>query len=115
GARGAVPDLCLAVFIDRELERRRPLGAEGALIDGAVGVALDVDDAALAGVHQLAAADGTVRANAGHLAGSGDTRAPHLGLRPAEVHAETEETAEGEAAGSGGFEEFPTVEATLRG
>src|SRR5205807_10007084 len=95
----------LAVLVDRELEGGRPLGAEGALVDGAVGVALDVDDAALAGVHQLATADGTVRADAGHLAGAGDARLADLRLRRAQVESQAEQTAQGEAASGGGFEE----------
>src|SRR5204863_10007180 len=71
-ARSAVPNSLHAIGIDRELVGRRPLGTERAATDGAVRVAFDVDDGAVADGDKLAAADGAVRANAGHLAGVGE-------------------------------------------
>src|SRR5205807_10309630 len=71
GAGGAVPDLRDAVGVDRQLVRGGALGAEGAAVDRAVGVALDVDDLAVADADELTAADRTVRADTGHLAGVG--------------------------------------------
>jgi hypothetical protein len=64
GEGGAVQDLSHPVRVDGELEGVGPLGAEGALVDGAFGVALDVDDLAGLGIDELAAADGAVGADA---------------------------------------------------
>src|SRR5262249_49249466 len=64
GERGAVQNVGDAVGVDGELEGVGPLGAEGALVDGAARVALDVDELARLGVDQLAAADGAVGADA---------------------------------------------------
>src|SRR5262249_7241598 len=63
GVGRAVQDVGDAVRVDGQLEGVGPLGAEGALVDGAFGVALDVDDPAAFGVDELPAADGTVGAN----------------------------------------------------
>ena len=64
GERGAVQDLGDAVRVDGELEGVGPLGAERALVDGAFGIALDVDELAALGVDELAAADGAVGTDA---------------------------------------------------
>src|SRR5262249_16808066 len=69
GRGGAVPDLGDAVGVDRQLEGGGPLGAEGAAADGALWVAFNVDDLVVADADDLAAADGAVRADAGHFAG----------------------------------------------
>src|SRR4051794_27071320 len=53
-----------AVRVDGELEGVGPLGTEGALVDGAARVALDVDDLARLGIDQLPATDGAVGADA---------------------------------------------------
>src|SRR6266545_1578225 len=59
----AVEDLLGAVGAGHELERRRALRAEAALGDGRVRIALDVGDPLVLHVHELAAADGAVRAH----------------------------------------------------
>src|SRR5205823_3219616 len=106
-AGGSVPDARDAVRVDRQLLGGRPLGAEGAAVDGAFGVALDVDDALAADVDQLAAADGAVRADARHLADAGDFQVPRLRLGGTQIEAEAEQAAQREAAGGGGLQESP--------
>src|SRR5262249_22142352 len=71
---GPVEDLRDTVRVDGELECVGPLRAEGALVDRAAGVALDVDELPALGVDELAAPYGTVRANA-----LGDRRAAEPG------------------------------------
>src|SRR5262249_53984613 len=64
GVRSAVEDLRDAVWVHGELEGVRPLRAKGSLVDGTVGVALDIDEPAALCIDELAAADGAVRADA---------------------------------------------------
>src|SRR5207248_8472331 len=98
GAGGAVPDLRDAVGVDGELVGGGALGAEGTAVDRAVGVALDVDDLAVADADQLRAADGAVGADAGHLAGVGELEAAGGALGGPQVEAEPEQAAQREAA-----------------
>src|SRR5690606_21434080 len=60
----AIEDVIGAVRVADELERGGPLGTQRTLVDGAAGVALDVDALAVLHVGELRAADGTVRADA---------------------------------------------------
>src|SRR5262245_9421004 len=55
-SRSAIQGPGAAQGIDRELETRRPLSAERAAIDGAIGVALDIDDLAVLDTHEHATA-----------------------------------------------------------
>ena len=66
GEGGAVEDVGDAVGVDGELEGVGPLGAESALVDGAFGIALDVDELASLGVDELSATDGAVGAHGRH-------------------------------------------------
>ena len=52
------------IRIDVQLEDRRALGAEGSLVVRAARIALDVDDLAVDGVDEGAAADRAIRTNA---------------------------------------------------
>ena len=88
GAGAAVEHLGQPVGVDVELVDGRALGAEGALVDGRVGIALDVEDGAILGVDHRVAADGAVGADAGVLLGLGDAQRPGAGLGRAEVDAE---------------------------
>src|SRR5205823_4027005 len=60
GPRRPVPNLGDAVRIDGQLISGRPLGTQGPLVDGAFGVAFDVDDAIVAHRYQLSATDGAI-------------------------------------------------------
>src|SRR5262249_50687709 len=117
GAGRPIPDLGDAVGIDDKLERGRPLGAERPGVDRAVGVALDIDDlaAALVDADQLAAADGAVGADAGHFAGVAELEAARLGPGGAQVEAEAEQAAQGEAPADRGAKELTPVESVPRG
>src|ERR1700736_3485619 len=64
--RGPVSDRRQAVRVDQVAIGRRTLRTQGALVDGRVGVAFDVDAALVLHVDQLAAADGTVGTDRGH-------------------------------------------------
>src|SRR6187200_2125275 len=64
GMRCPVEDLGYPVRVHGELVGIGPLGAEGALVDGALGVALDVDQLAALGVDELRAPHGAVGAEA---------------------------------------------------
>ena len=64
GVGSPVEDLRDAMRVDGELEGVGPLGAERALVDRTVGIALDVDELAALGVDELAAADGAVGTDA---------------------------------------------------
>ena len=64
GVGSAVEHLGHTMGIDGELEGVGSLGAERPLVDGALGVALDVDELPAFGVDELATADGAVRAEA---------------------------------------------------
>ena len=64
GVGSAVEDMGDAMRIDGELEGVGPLGAEVALADGTVRIALDVDELAALGVDELPAADGAVGTDA---------------------------------------------------
>ncbi len=88
GAGAAIEHLGQPVGVDVELVDGRALGAEGALVDGRVGIALDVEDGAILDVDQGVAADGAVGADAGVLLGLGDTQRPGAGLGRAQVDAE---------------------------
>src|SRR5262245_6806889 len=61
--RRAVHDSAYPMRIRDQLESICALGAERALVNWAIRVALDIDYLAALGVHVLAASDGTVRAN----------------------------------------------------
>ena len=76
GAGRAVQHLGQPVGIDVELERRRALRAERALVVRAAGFALDVDDLAVDGVDERRAPHRAVRAQARHRLGVLD---PELG------------------------------------
>src|SRR5262249_47231024 len=99
------PDLRDAQRVDGELVRRRPFGAEGAPVDRALRVALDVDDAAVADAHELAAADRTVGADARHLARVGDPQLSGFHLRGPQVEAEVAQPAQAKPAARRGPEE----------
>jgi len=60
----AVQDLRRAIRIDVELEDRRSLRAECALVERTVGIALDVDDLPVDRVYEGGAADGAIRTDA---------------------------------------------------
>src|SRR5262249_10527680 len=109
GARRPVPDARDAVGVDGELVGGGPLGAERPLADRAFRVALDVDDAAVADVDELAAADGAVGADTGHFADAVDLEVPRLRPCCAYVEAQAQQAAQGEAAG-GGFQKITTAE-----
>ena len=64
GIRGTVQHMGFAVRIDRKLKDVGAFGAEAAFVDGAFGVAFDVDDFAVFGVDVGAAADGAIGADA---------------------------------------------------
>src|SRR5262249_30244015 len=111
GAGGAVPDAGDTVGVDGELERGGALGAEGALVDRAFGVALYVDDLPVADGDELAAADGTVGADARDLADADDAAGPGLVVGGRQVEAEREQAAEGKAAARRGLEEVTPTDA----
>src|SRR5579864_2636927 len=82
GVRRPVEDAVPAARAGGELQARRALRAQPAPADRRVEVALDVDDATVADVHVLAAADGAVGTDRlDHVVGGGDPRLQ--ALRPA--------------------------------
>src|SRR5262249_26955058 len=85
------------------------LGAEGPPADGTFGVAFDVDDLGVADADELAAADRTVRADAGHLAGVGELESAGLALGRPQVEAQAQEAPQGEAAPGGLTQEITAV------
>src|SRR5262249_61838295 len=66
-AGAAIQGLGTTQGIDLQFETRRPPRAEGAAIDGTVGVALDVNDLAVLHTHEHAAAHRAVGTDTGDL------------------------------------------------
>src|SRR6266571_2719769 len=99
---GTLEHLGEPVRVDVELEDGRALGAEGPLVVRAAGVALDVGDLAVHGVHQRGAAHRTIGAEARHRLRILDAQL--LGPREdrTQVGAEAGQTPEGGAGGGGG-------------
>src|SRR5262249_16356397 len=64
--------------------------------------------------HQLAAADGTVRADARHLLDAGDFEVPGLGMSGPQVGAQGKQAAQGEAPLGGGPQKRAAIE-SVRG
>src|SRR5207249_9407783 len=83
-------------------------------VDRAVGVAFDVDDLAVADADELGAADGTVRADAGHFLRAGELESAGLLLGGPQVEAQAEQAAQGEAAAERGAKEVAAIEGSVR-
>ncbi len=93
-ARRAVHRLGNAAIVDDVVLDGRALGTQRALVDGMVGIALDVDDrgpdvAALVAesVNDDAASHRAIRAGGAGLGGAGDLERPHFGVSLREVKA----------------------------
>src|SRR5262249_10308096 len=98
-----------------QLVSRCPLGTKSAPADGALRVALDVDDLAVADADDLATADGTVGADARHFPGVGDLEGADFGLRRAQVGAERQQAAERGTAARGRPQEVAPVDDVRHG
>src|SRR5215831_16318776 len=84
--RSAIQGLGATQRIDCQLETRRPLRAEGAAIDWAVGVAFDVNDLAVLHTHEHAAAHRAVGTDTGDLLDARGLEALRARLGCAYVH-----------------------------
>src|SRR5262249_19109753 len=109
GTRRPIPDLRDAMRVDGELISSGSLGTQGTAVDRAIGVAFDIDNLAVADTDELAAADGAVRADAGHFVRMGKLETAAFELGGPQVEAQAQEITEGEAA-SGNAQELPAIQ-----
>jgi hypothetical protein len=90
-------------------------GAKGALVDGTIRIAFDVDDLAVASGDELATADGTVGTDARHLLGASNLELLDLQPGGLQIARQAEEAADGEPAPHRGLEEMAAGEARAGG
>src|SRR5262249_14973894 len=109
-SRGPVPDARNPIGIDSELVRGRSLGAERTAVDGTIGIALDVDDRAVADRDELAATHGAVGADTGHLPGLDNAGLLESRSGGVQVQAQAEPAAQGKAAADGRAQEGTPVQ-----
>src|SRR4029077_2503656 len=96
--------------IDGKLKRGGALGTKRALVDRTVRIAFNIDDLLVAHADNLAAADGTVRADARHFPRLGNLEIAGARRRRPQIHAQAEHPAQREAAPRGSTQKIPSGE-----